>query len=62
MRTIVINQHDNYITDEKLIEKIKHMVNHGYGSIEHNGLMASYTDCQMVEGDRIIFINVEEAA
>ena len=60
MRTIVINQHDNYITDEAIVEKVLHMVEFGYGSITIGGLVASYNDCQIVEDERVIFINVEK--
>ena len=67
MRTIVLNQHGKFIQDiyqfETKItnyeEKINHMLNNGYGSIKIDGLCVSYEDTAMIEGDRYVYVNVE---
>lgn len=54
----VLNQHNKYIIDKHIIEKIEHMLEFGYGSITINNTIASYSHEVEVDGERIVFINV----
>ena len=58
MRTIVINQYGKYI--DTITQKVEHMIEHGYGSIEVDGKLVSYIEYTIIDGDRIVSVEVSE--
>jgi hypothetical protein len=59
MKTTVKNQHDRYIYGDERVEKIKHMAEHGFGSIEIDNQKVSLKDIHQDEEEMTIIVEVE---
>lgn len=56
----IINQHNKYIIDQSTIEKIQHLITHGYGCIKIDGTKVTYKDTIPAQDgdDEIIIVHV----